>query len=96
MKKQRNNHARSDRKRKLLRLQNKIKWVFNRRKDAMDKARRPKGVTIVGKDAPQVVYIPYDRRMELYGYLFADKNYTRKNQRKRRKMERQNPYLRNK
>lgn len=95
-KKQRNNHARSKRKRRLLKLKNFFSRVFDKRSAKMIKANQPKGLTIVG-DAKK-----YATSLEKLfpdgggGYLFNPERKKYLNQRQKRKRWRQNPHLRKK
>lgn len=85
--KQRNNHARSKRKRKFLRLKNFWKRVFSLRLEKKQKSLRIKGKTIFGEAKKQAVLIRSD---SFYDHGFKLKL----NQRQKRKLRRQNPHLR--
>lgn len=84
MNKQRNNHARSKRKRKLLRLQNYWKKVCQSRLEKLSKSKREKQTPIVGRAKDFAVKVD----LAMFKFLTGGKR-RELNQRQRRKLERQ-------
>lgn len=88
---QRNNHARSKKKRKLLRLKNLWTHIKEYRLKKVIEANKPKGKTITGEAVKHAVKIGHG----MHKHLFAAGT-SPVNQRQRRKLCAQNPHLRNK
>lgn len=96
-----NNHARSKRKRKALRLKNKMSHILSKRIAKMEKSRRPNGQTLILRNSnygAKDFAIPVE---QLYpngggGFLFDHNKPLRLNQRQKRKIWRMSPHTRRK
>lgn len=103
--KQRNNHARSKRKRKFLRLKNKQRSIVEKRLSKITKSKKEKGKTFkkfISENGKTItakhVAIPIE---DLFpdgggGFLLDHNHHRSFNQRQKRKRMRQSPHLRTK
>lgn len=90
--KQRNNHARSKRKRKLLRLKNFFKRIITKREQKKIQALKPKGVTIIGNAKDLAISVHELFPNGDYGFMFSKGHRYIPNQRQKRKLRRQQPH----
>ena len=81
-----NNHARSKRKRKMLRLKNFIKSVWEKRFAKKKKAAQPKGKSIQGIAINHALDFTGERRFLLSGELMDHTRCMHLNQRQKRKI----------
>ena len=89
-----NNHARTKEKRKKLRLKAFHKKVHEKRMIKKMQALKPKGLTITGPAIHKAIHVSaLFPKGDSYLFLFRNENEKKYNQRKRRKLVRQNPHL---
>jgi hypothetical protein len=95
--KQRNNHARSKRKRRALRLKNFFTRIVNNRLQKKQKAMKEKGTTFVlpNNQVGAKDFAPHVETLwpQGSGFLFDNHHPKNLNQRQKRKIKRQNPHL---